>query len=302
MSLRQRERRGWHRQCRRAGGRGTGAPTQQHPPVPGLPAPGLTAGSCRSSAGCNAPAACAKTASWGRRAAVPALRSGGRAAHPTGTRPGCRQLEPRSRRLPALLWLSPGGRGLAGPGLRSRASPPPARPSASPGSRRARAAQPRGGAPAPRDGPGAGPREGMEPGMRGWGRGCWSCRLPSGLYFKASRSIPHQCASPAQVPLRSLLSLNERWLMASARCCLLHCPVPHVSATFVSGDFPTERARGKVCQRRWMERRAVSETKLTPSPFETLLSFLSQHSMEKSVSFQFQIADPGPHPQSCPQL
>lgn len=120
------------RGTQRAGGRRTGAPTA-HPPRAGAAAardsPQVAAG---------------RVLVVMLRLRVPKQHLGGgrrrslrcgaaAAAHPTGARHGCRQLEPRPRRLPALLWLSPGGRGLAGPGRRSRASPPPARPSASPG-------------------------------------------------------------------------------------------------------------------------------------------------------------------------
>lgn len=213
----------------RAGGHGTGTPDRTSTPCQGCRRPGLTAGSCRSSAGCNAPAAYAKTASWGRPAAVPALRSGGHAAHPTSTQHACRQLQPRPRRLPALLWLSPGGLGLAGPGRRSRASPPPARPSASPGPWRARAAQPRGGAPALRDGPGAEPgvrsrgvwgAEGMGVGSLGAIPGCTGAvAWPLGCALnRAAPSDTSVNESPARVPMRSLFSLQERQLMALAQC------------------------------------------------------------------------------------
>lgn len=102
---------------------------------------GLTAGSCRSSAGCSAPAACAKTASWGAaggagRGGRPAPGRGwpGGRRGPTGLPTprhaghGCGQLEPRPRQLPALLWLSPGGRGLAGPGEPEPTDPSPGPP------------------------------------------------------------------------------------------------------------------------------------------------------------------------------
>lgn len=106
------------------------------------------------------------------------------------------------------------------------------------------------------------------------GRAAWPLNC---LCVKPSRSIRHQCESPAQVPLRSSFSLHERQLMALAQCCLLHCPVPHVNATFVSGGiFQVREQEAKFDQRRCTNKRTVSETKLTPNLLETLLSFLSQ--------------------------
>lgn len=54
----------------------------------------------------------------------------GPAGLPTPRHPGhrSRQLRPRPRRLPALLWPGPGRRGLAALGAGGRPSPPPARP------------------------------------------------------------------------------------------------------------------------------------------------------------------------------
>lgn len=68
-----------------------------------------------------------------------------------------------------------------------------------------------------------------DPGCPGAAAWALSCALN-----QAAPSDTSVNESPAQVPLRSLFSLNERQLMALAQCCLLHCgPVPHVKATFV---------------------------------------------------------------------